>query len=114
MDWRVRLREVDRRAARPADTSRPHPRDERRQLSPQTEQAATAADVNPHRSAAKNNPSNRFRKLSSSCWPVVMHFYSGPPMHLRSGVDKDQYLNWDISYNLRMNYRLDWLIATIA
>src|SRR5215472_5289403 len=87
MDWRVRLREVDRRATRPADTSRPHPRDERRQLSPQTEQAATAADVNPHRSATKNNPSNRFRKLCSSCQPVVMHFYSGPPMHLRSGVD---------------------------
>src|SRR5215471_13312551 len=51
MDRRVRVREVDRRATRPADTSRPHPRDEWRQLSPQAKQAATAADVNPLRSA---------------------------------------------------------------
>ena len=36
----VRLRAPDRRAARPADPPRPHPRDERRQLPAQTEQAA--------------------------------------------------------------------------
>src|SRR5262249_17870539 len=47
MDRRVRVREVDRRAARSAHPPRPHPRNERRQLSPQTEQATTAADVTP-------------------------------------------------------------------
>ena len=39
MDQRVRLRAADRRAARPADPSRPYPGDERRQLSAQSEQA---------------------------------------------------------------------------
>src|SRR6516162_2896415 len=47
MDRRLRVREADRRAARSADTPRPHPRDEWRQLSPQTEQAAPAPDVKP-------------------------------------------------------------------
>ena len=36
---------VDRRAARPADPPRPHPRNERRELSSQAEQATTASDV---------------------------------------------------------------------
>src|SRR5438128_10269427 len=47
MDRRVRVREVDRRAARSADTPRPHPRNERRQLPAQTEQATPAPDVKP-------------------------------------------------------------------
>src|SRR5262249_45161568 len=47
MDRRVRVREVDRRAARSAHPPRPNPRNERRQLSPQTEQATPAPDVNP-------------------------------------------------------------------
>src|SRR5215471_7307905 len=47
MDRRVRVREVDRRTARSAHPPRPHPRNEWRQLSPQTEQATPAADVNP-------------------------------------------------------------------
>jgi DNA replication protein DnaC len=37
--------DANRRAARPADTPRPYPRNERRQLSPQTEQAAPAPAV---------------------------------------------------------------------
>src|ERR1700730_2740110 len=45
MDRGVRVREVDRRAARSADTPRQHPGNERRQLSPQAEQAAPAPDV---------------------------------------------------------------------
>src|SRR5262249_40685777 len=45
MDDRVRVRAADRRAARPTDTPRPHPRNERRQLSPQAKQATTAPDV---------------------------------------------------------------------
>ena len=47
VDRRVRLRAPDRRAARPADPPCPHPRDERRQLSPQTEQAPPASDLKP-------------------------------------------------------------------
>jgi len=42
-----RLRAADRRAARPVDPPRPYPRNERRQLSPQTEQATPAPDVKP-------------------------------------------------------------------
>ena len=42
VDKRVRRRATDRRAARPADPPRPHPRDERRQLSARTEQATPA------------------------------------------------------------------------
>ncbi len=42
VDWRVRVRAADRCATRPADPPRPHPRNERRQLSAQTEQATPA------------------------------------------------------------------------
>jgi DNA replication protein DnaC len=42
VDRRVRLRAADRRSARPAHPPRPHPRDERRQLPAQTEQASIA------------------------------------------------------------------------
>src|SRR5215469_2080978 len=45
MDRRVWVRAVDRRAARPPDPPRSHPRNERRQLSPQTEQATPTPDV---------------------------------------------------------------------
>jgi Mu transposase-like protein len=41
------LYRFDRRAARSADPPRPHPRNERRQLSPQAEQATPASDVKP-------------------------------------------------------------------
>ena len=47
MDRCLRVREADRCAARPTDPPRPHPRNERRQLSPQTEQATPASDVKP-------------------------------------------------------------------
>jgi hypothetical protein len=47
VDRRVRIREVDRRAARPADPPRPHPRNEWRQLSPETEQTTPAPDIEP-------------------------------------------------------------------
>src|SRR5215475_1043041 len=103
MDRGVRVREVDRRAARSADTPRPHPRIERRQLSPQTEQAAPAADISPTASqlatcslrAAAIGPQvktesrliNRTGKLSSGRRSIVRHFYFDPPMHLLSGVD---------------------------
>ena len=45
VDRRVRVRAAHRRAARPADPPRPHPGNERRQLSPQAEQATTAPGV---------------------------------------------------------------------
>src|SRR3954451_20737825 len=47
MDRRVRVLGADRPPAPAADTPRPHPRDERRQVSPQTEKGESAADINP-------------------------------------------------------------------
>jgi hypothetical protein len=39
------------------------------------------------RSGRKSWFINRTEKLASGRQPAVMHFYSGPPMHLRSGAD---------------------------
>src|SRR5271163_1775367 len=131
VDRRIRLRAVDRRAARSTDPPRPHPGNERRQLSPQTEQTTSAPDVKTrlalslprcslrgrsgarhargaargsappipyaarrslgdNRSGRESRPTDRTGKLSLAARRTaapVMHFYSGAPMHLLSGVD---------------------------
>ena len=89
VDRRVRLRAPDRRAARPADPPRPHPRDERRQLPAQTEQASIAKPSptklsrprhpKPDRQTPERFPSAAFRRRR------LMHYCSGPPMHFCSG-----------------------------
>src|SRR6516162_1771785 len=52
MDRHIRVRAVNQRAARPPDPPRSHSRNERRQLSPQTEQATPTPDVKPDRRSA--------------------------------------------------------------
>jgi hypothetical protein len=57
LDRRVRLRAAHRRAARPADPPRPHPRNERRQLPAETKQAASA------RRPVRRDPGYRIRGM---------------------------------------------------
>ena len=92
-EWteRVRLRAAHRRAARPADPPRPHPRDERRQLPARPVQAPlTPASSRPDPGrppSGMNCESKKAPDIGGLLACVVMHFYSGQPMQFRSGVD---------------------------
>ena len=91
VDQRVRLRAADRRAARPADPPRPHPRDERRQLParPLQTTAATVQDRYSNRRCLAKLTRKRMKAPARRGLHAftLMHYRSGSMMQNHSGVD---------------------------
>ena len=92
---RVRLRAADWRTPRPSHPSRPHPRDERRQLPASSLQAQGApckarTAVRHHPSGLKCEKRQGLPTSGASSTASVLHFYSGKPMYIYSGVDSSR------------------------
>src|ERR1041385_873499 len=75
MDERIRVRTFDRRAARPADPSRPYPGAERRVLSPEALQGPTTA---PARSRAGRRRRPRYPRNPRSLITTEPAMHSAP------------------------------------
>ena len=93
----LRLRTVDWRAARPADPSRPHPRAERRQLSPRTQQGKPANTL--PSDFLKSPPATPLSGTSTRCRRVW--FSSATVVWFYSALDTDGF-EYDVGVIARL------------